>query len=192
MSAEKLFWSRLGQVACRTHAPAPDSEQWKTEGWQEIPPPIEGRPRPRYQCQHCSKRAIAHPTCPSKPASPLVLNVDDQPAQLYARDRVLRLHGFTVANADSIKKAIETARQIKPNVMLLDVHLPDGDGRELCRRLQADPELSHIPIVLISATLAGHAQQLETVRWAGAAAFIKEPVAPEAIVSTIWKVLTAA
>ena len=46
----------------------------------------------------------------------LILNVDDRPANLYARDRVLRLHGFTVANAETGKSALNVARQL-PNAL---------------------------------------------------------------------------
>jgi CheY-like chemotaxis protein len=132
------------------------------------------------------------PTPADLPTSPLILNVDDRPATLYARDRVLRLHGFTVENAATIKAALDTARRIRPHAILLDVHLPDGDGRELCQRLKTDADLAHIPVVLISATLAGHANLLESLTWGAADAFIEEPVEAEAIVSTLWKVIRTA
>jgi CheY-like chemotaxis protein len=121
--------------------------------------------------------------------APLVLNVDDRPASLYLRDRVLRQQGFRVANADSVNAALKMVRIEKPHVILLDVHLPDGDGRELCQRLKQTPEFGGIPVVLISATLSGHANQLEAIRWAAADGFIREPVDPESLASTLWKVL---
>ena len=62
-------------------------------------------------------------------------------------------HGFVVANADSAQKALDMARQLRPQLILLDVHLPDADGRELCSRMKCDPDFAGIPIVLISATL---------------------------------------
>lgn len=121
-----------------------------------------------------------------------MLNVDDRPASLYVRERILREHGFDVANAGSVETALEVARRRKPRVMLLDVHLPDGDGRELSQRIKADPAFAGVAIVLISATLGGHSNQLEAIRWGVADAFLREPVDPAALVSTLRKVLDPA
>jgi CheY-like chemotaxis protein len=187
MTPTGLFWSRHGEVACADHAPQSDAQRWRREGWRAIHP--TELKRLSYRCQHCAGTPIGRST--DKPV-PLVLNVDDRPATLYLRDRILRDHGFIVANADSAQRAIDVARQLKPNLILLDVHLPDADGRELCQRLKVDPDFAGIPIVLISATLAGHASQLEAVRWTSADGFIHEPVEPDALASTLWKVLSAA
>jgi CheY-like chemotaxis protein len=191
MQQKLLMWSKRGEIACERHAPAPDSERWNAEGWQPLAE-LEGR-RITYQCQHCDKRAILHTRrkpLGDKPA--LILNVDDRPANLYARDRLLRLHGFTVANAETGKSALDVARQLLPNLILLDVHLPDMDGRDLCQQMKADEELGHIPVVLISSTLRGHANQLEGVRWGNADGFIVEPVEGDALASTLRSVLQSA
>jgi CheY-like chemotaxis protein len=120
---------------------------------------------------------------------PVVLSVDDHPATLYARDRILRDKGFVVANATSGKAALDLAERLRPDVILLDIRLPDIDGREVCRRLKEDPTLKEIPVVLISAAVMGHAQQLEGMLWAGADGFIAEPADPDALESTLRKVL---
>jgi CheY-like chemotaxis protein len=183
-----LFWSRKGEVACADHAPIPQTERWASEGWRPISPTDD--PRARYQCQHCSRSALFRRSRDNRGENPpLILNVDDRPANLYARDQTLRRHGFTVANADCGAAALEVARQLHPRLVLLDVHLPDIDGRELCQQMKADAELSGIPVVLISATLRGHVTQLEGVKWGNADAFIAEPVEPDALAATIWKVL---
>ena len=114
-----LFWSRKGEIACAQHAPASDATQWTDEGWQQIPV-VTGR-RVKYQCQFCGQRAIQHQGV--LPQRPHILNVDDRPGMLYARDRALRGHGFTVTNADSGEAALHVARQVQPNLILLD------DGR---------------------------------------------------------------
>ena len=187
MNATNLFWSKRGEVACQEHAPDSASDRWTVEGWRPIVPSDLGRIT--YRCQHCSGTPHQRGRGP-KPA-PLVLNVDDRPASLYWRDRILREQGFIVANADSGTKALDIARQLKPQIILLDVHLGDVDGRELCQRIKGDPDFTGIPIVLISATLAGHANQLEIIRWASADGFIREPVEPTSLASTLWKVLGA-
>ena len=187
MTSTGLFWSKRGEIACADHAPQGDATRWRGEGWRPILH-VELK-RLEYRCQHCAGTPIGHGA--PKPV-PLVLNVDDRPSTLYLRDRILRQHGFIVANADCGQKAIDVARQLKPNLILLDVHLPDADGRELCQRLKLDPEFADIPVVLISATLTGQVNLAEAIRTTLASGFIREPVEPDQLASTLWKVLSAA
>jgi CheY-like chemotaxis protein len=185
---QTLCWSRKGEIACEQHAPSPGSARWSDEGWQSIPQ-VKGR-RVTYQCQHCGEGSIHHQSrTPDRP--PLILNVDDRPASLYARDRMLRRHGFTVANADSGQSALDVARQLLPNLILLDVHLGDIDGRQLCRHVKADADLGHIPVLLISSTLQGATPQ-DAMRQGHADGFIAEPCDPEVLAGTIRKVLAGA
>ena len=184
MTQVSLFWSRKGEIACAQHAPPRDGSRWSDEGWQQVPD-VAGR-RVKYQCQVCGRRAIQHQAVP--PERPHILNVDDRPATLYARDRLLRGHGFTVTNADSGRSALEVARQVQPNLILLDVHLPDMDGRDLCERVKNEAGLSHIPVVLISATLNG-APASEVLAAVRADAFINEPVEASALVGMLRRVL---
>ena len=121
--------------------------------------------------------------------APVVLSVDDHPATLYARDRILRDRGFVVANATSGKAALDLAERLRSDVILLDIRLPDIDGREVCRRLKEDPTLKEIPVVLISAAVMGHAQQLEGMLWGGADGFIAEPADPDTVESTLRKAI---
>jgi CheY-like chemotaxis protein len=191
MQQKPLFWSKRGEIACAQHAPSADSDRWSREGWQMVPD-MEGR-RIIYQCQHCDKRAILHTRRKAAIQTPaLILNVDDRPANLYARDRILRLHGFTVANAETGRSALNVARQLRPNLILLDVHLPDVDGRDLCNQMKADEELGHIPVVLISATLRMQgATTSNGGLWGNADGFILEPVEGDLLASTLRNVLEA-
>ena len=180
-----LFWSKRGEVACAEHAPAKDSPEWVSEKWRSILP--SDHRRVPFQCQHCSGRP--HRRVAEGAAAAMILNVDDRPGTLYLRDRILREHGFVVVNAESGQQALELARQVKPKLILLDVHLPDADGRELCQRFKADPEFSGIAVLLISATLSGHASHLESIRWSGADGFIREPAEPDALISLVRQTL---
>jgi two-component system sensor histidine kinase ChiS len=119
----------------------------------------------------------------------VILNVDDRPESLYLKDRLLRESGYTVANATTGKSALDLANRLRPALILLDVHLPDIDGREVCRRLKEDPVLKAIPVILVSATLKGHAANLDGLRWASADGYIAEPFEPDALASTLRNVL---
>jgi CheY-like chemotaxis protein len=191
MPSKPLFWSKRGEIACGLHAPAEGTERWIGERWQVLPE-LDGR-RITYQCQHCDKRAILRTrrkAATQKPA--LILNVDDRPANLYARDRMLRLHGFTVANAETGQAAVDVARHLMPNLILLDVHLPDVDGRDLCERFKADQLLGHIPVVLISSTLRAQGHTADDLAWGSADGFLLEPVEPDTLASTLRTVLATA
>ena len=79
-----------------------------------------------------------------------VLNVDDNSANLYVKSRVLRAAGFEVLEASTGEKALSLAADRHPDVVLLDIRLPDISGIEVCRRLRADSGTQRIPIVHIS------------------------------------------
>lgn len=80
-----------------------------------------------------------------------ILLVDDNPTNLDVLARVLRLQNHRVRTVTSGLLAIEAMRRQPPEVVLLDVAMPDMDGFETCVRLKQDPDLCRIPILFISA-----------------------------------------
>jgi DNA-binding response OmpR family regulator len=80
-----------------------------------------------------------------------VLVVDDESAILEALEDVLTSEGFEVATATNGLDGLERARACHPHLVLLDVMMPFLDGREMLRRLRADPTLVGTPVVLMSA-----------------------------------------
>jgi CheY-like chemotaxis protein len=189
MADRFLFWSRKGEVACDAHAPAPGDPRRASEAWQPIP--LHALRRIQYQCQHCvAGQPIRHASPKVRsPLAPVVLNVDDRPASLYWRERSLRMHGFTVANAATGESALTAARQLHPHLILLDVHLPDMDGRQVCRQLKQDDKTARIPVVLISATLALRGERLLDPEQYAADGYIPEPCEGDLLAETLWKVL---
>lgn len=187
MDHPTLYWNTKGEIACEDHAPATNDQRWAAERWG--PMPDMGARNVRYQCQHCVETPLR--SIPRQPRTPLILNVDDRPAARYARDRGLRLHGFSVANAATGQAALDIARRINPHLVLLDVHLTDMDGREVCRQLKSNEVTASIPVVLISSTLTttGERVSLEEFR---ADLFVPEPVAPADLASVLRRVLAAA
>ena len=76
-----------------------------------------------------------------------VLIVDDSPdALVVAKARLLK-EGLEVICADGGGTGLEAAKQHKPDLILLDVNMPDICGFDLCRQLKADPELQMIPVI---------------------------------------------
>jgi PleD family two-component response regulator len=79
-----------------------------------------------------------------------VLAVDDNEAHNYALSRILGRSGSTVLRAFTGQQALDLAKR-QPNLILLDILLPDLDGFEVCRLLKSDPVTSGIPVVFITA-----------------------------------------
>ena len=77
-----------------------------------------------------------------------ILNVEDHVTSREAISETLRLAGFDVVEAGSGSEALELASSIKPQLILLDVRLPDLSGDEVCRRLKADNPT--VPILQVS------------------------------------------
>ncbi|MCS6910845.1 MAG: hybrid sensor histidine kinase/response regulator [Anaerolineales bacterium] len=105
------------------------------------------------------------------PASVLV--VDDDPHNLELLTRVLEPQGFGVLAAEDGEDGLALAHTHLPDVILLDVLMPQPDGYEVCRRLKADPVTLYIPIVLITA-LRGARERARGAE-AGADEFISKP-----------------
>jgi two-component system, cell cycle response regulator DivK len=85
--------------------------------------------------------------------------------------------------AQGYKKACNT----RPDVILLDLMLPDMDGWDVCRQLRNDPQTSDIPIVVLTARDEAHGAR--RAREAGCAAYLKKPCPPADLVATIQNVL---
>jgi PAS domain S-box-containing protein len=121
---------------------------------------------------------------------PTILNVDDNEGCRYAVSRILELNEFTVREAATGAEALRLALVEQPDLVLLDINLPDLNGYEVCRRLKADPATSRIPVLHITAsylTPSDMARGLES----GAESYLVEPVEPEVLIATINSVLRA-
>jgi PAS domain S-box-containing protein len=102
-----------------------------------------------------------------------LLVVDDCPEMIAALSRQLRHDGHDVICFDSAAEALAAARTTSPDVILSDMVMPGMDGIELCRRINADPELAAIPVVLISG-LGGEADVVAGLD-AGAHDYVTKP-----------------
>jgi two-component system sensor histidine kinase/response regulator len=84
-------------------------------------------------------------------AAPKILVVDDQPINVQLLKRKLEREGMSVATSYSGREALDLIAADKPDLILLDVMMPEMDGIEVCQRLQANSETKSIPVIFITA-----------------------------------------
>jgi two-component system sensor histidine kinase/response regulator len=84
-------------------------------------------------------------------AAPTILVVDDQPINVQLLKRKLEREGIQVTAAYNGAEALELVEKVKPDLILLDVMMPDMDGIEVCQRLQSDEATRSIPIIFVTA-----------------------------------------
>jgi CheY-like chemotaxis protein len=84
-------------------------------------------------------------------AAPTILVVDDQPINVQLLKRKLEREGIEVTAAYNGAEALEIVKKIKPDLILLDVMMPDMDGIEVCQRIQNDEATRSIPIIFVTA-----------------------------------------
>ncbi len=82
---------------------------------------------------------------------PLILIVDDIPRNLQVLGSILGENGYSVNVASNGKGALDSVAAQMPDLILLDVQMPDIDGIEVCKQLQSDPQTAHIPVIFLTA-----------------------------------------
>ncbi|MEO7415207.1 MAG: hybrid sensor histidine kinase/response regulator [Opitutaceae bacterium] len=107
-------------------------------------------------------------------ATPCILVVDDQPINVQLLKRKLEREGIRVLTATNGAEALEATAKEKPDLILLDVMMPDMDGIEVCQRLQAHEDTRSIPIIFITARTNKEAK-LEGLG-VGAVDYITKPI----------------
>jgi signal transduction histidine kinase/DNA-binding NarL/FixJ family response regulator len=112
-----------------------------------------------------------------------ILNVDDNEIGRFTVTQMLRSSGFEVDEAASGYEALRKAESL-PDIILLDVRLPDLDGFEVCRRIKADPRLAGITVVHLSATSVDAEAIAHGLNW-GADGYLTEPIGQAELVATM-------
>ena len=81
----------------------------------------------------------------------IILLVDDQPANLKVLSSFLQFHEFDIRIHESGKHALEMLQHISPDIILLDIMMPEMDGFSTYRKIKADPRIADIPIIFLTA-----------------------------------------
>jgi signal transduction histidine kinase len=115
-----------------------------------------------------------------------ILAVDDNDALRYSLLRTLQGGGYKVLEARNGSEALQLA-EIAPDLITLDVNLPDMDGFEVCRRLKTNPRTCHIPVLHISATFTDTEFRLRGLE--SADGYLTEPISREELLASVHALL---
>jgi two-component system alkaline phosphatase synthesis response regulator PhoP len=121
-----------------------------------------------------------------------ILVVDDDPDLVETTSIILKSKKYDVCVAYDGVEGLEKARSEKPDLIVLDVMMPQKDGYTLCKELKADPDLSGIPVLLLTAVVA-HIPTTRFTQQMGmeteADDFIEKPVEAQVLVKRIEALL---
>ena len=120
-------------------------------------------------------------------ASTRILVVDDNESSRYAIARILREAGHEVIEAGDGAGAMTFASEF-PDLITLDVNLPDMSGLDVCRKIKGDPHTAHIPIMQVSATYVDAESRVRGLQ-GGADAYLAAPVSREELIATVTALL---
>ncbi|MCS1407505.1 MAG: Alkaline phosphatase synthesis transcriptional regulatory protein PhoP [Verrucomicrobia subdivision 3 bacterium] len=117
-----------------------------------------------------------------------ILVVDDEPDAVELVDYNLKSAGFDVITAEDGESALEKARKCAPDLIVLDVMLPEVDGLEVCKILRRDPATSGLPIIMLTAK-AGEIDRVLGLEL-GADDYVTKPFSPRELVLRVKNLLT--
>ena len=117
-----------------------------------------------------------------------VVCIEDEPEMIDLVRLILGRKGFNVIGANGGIEGLETVRRLRPDLILLDLMMPDMDGWEVYQQIKADPALREIPVVVVTAK----AQSIDKVLGLHIAKvddYITKPFGPQELLESIEKIL---
>ncbi len=102
-----------------------------------------------------------------------ILIADDSETQLMHLKSILESAGYQIITTNSGNKAIELSAKIKPDVIMLDIVMDDGDGYKACRTIKKNPDLVNTPVIMVSSK--ANPVDKQWARQLGASDYIVKP-----------------
>lgn len=116
-----------------------------------------------------------------------ILIIEDSPTIGSLLTERLKASKFEVISAENGKVGLDKIRTLKPDLVLLDVFMPEMNGYEVCRIAKSDPELKNIPIVFLTA--CAQDADIEKGRAAGGDGYLTKPYEGKALITEIQRLL---
>ncbi len=118
-----------------------------------------------------------------------ILAIDDHPETLDIVVTTLRSNGYEVLGSQSPVRGLVLAEKMRPDLVLVDMMMPEMDGKEVCRRLRANPKLAEVPIIMFTAEAEAY-QKLAGFE-AGADDYLTKPTEPAEMLARIESMLSS-
>ncbi|MGO8740059.1 response regulator [Rhodoblastus sp.] len=112
-----------------------------------------------------------------------VLIVEDNELNMKLFNDLLEAHGYATVQTKSGVEAVGLARQHRPNLILMDIQLPEVSGLQVTQWLKDDPELAHIPVIAITAFAMKGDE--EKIRRGGCEAYLSKPISVVKFLETV-------
>jgi DNA-binding response OmpR family regulator len=116
-----------------------------------------------------------------------ILVVEDEESLLKLESILLSSKGYSVTGVMDGKSALEEVRANKPDLVILDIMLPEIDGFEVCRQIKEDPDTSHIPVLILTAKKNN--QDMERGRQVGCDVYMTKPFKSAKVLDMVQELL---
>lgn len=117
-----------------------------------------------------------------------VLIIDDSPTEQAGLSQMLQKHGHICSFANTGELGIAAAKKSKPDVILMDVVMPETNGFQATRKITKDPDTAHIPVIMVS-TKSQTTDRMWGMRQ-GASEYLTKPVVEAELIAAVNKVLS--
>jgi DNA-binding response OmpR family regulator len=117
-----------------------------------------------------------------------ILIVEDEESLLKLESILLTSKGYEVRGVPNGMAALESLKEEKPDLILLDIMLPEIDGFEVCRRIKSEPATKHIPIIMLTAKKSR--EDMARGEQVGADWYITKPFKSAMVIETIQRFLS--
>jgi CheY-like chemotaxis protein len=118
-----------------------------------------------------------------------ILVFDDDDAIRHMIQATLEAEGFQVKTGRDGRNVLQTAQQFRPNLVISDMMMPNGGGFELLRALQTDPDIRHVPVLLISGHAFDESTRAMCKQESNVIGFFVKPLRPAQFIAKIHELL---
>ena len=118
----------------------------------------------------------------------VVVCIEDEPEMIDLVKLILGRKGFELVGAVGGREGLETVRQLKPDLVLLDLMMPDMDGWEVYQKMKTDEELKEIPVIVVTAK-AHSIDKVLGLHIAKVEDYVTKPFGPQELLQAVNKVL---
>ena len=168
-------------LTCFCKAPLP----YKQKFWQGAPKLLWDR----AAVEHNPPESLPPNPSPEATVRPLILVVDDEADVQRMAAVAVELLGFGVLRASNGEEGLALVKSHRPDVVLTDAFMPKMDGREMCRLIKADPEISSVPVVIMTSLYTASRYKYEAYKEFGANDYLAKPLEMSEIQAVLRKQL---